>query len=74
MSIIYGYINTSDLDSVSNLILDENTSCNPDGSLTKIKWNSPTPQAISNVVYIEMTRAEAMDYYKNPSNGWNPNV
>jgi hypothetical protein len=74
MSIIYGYINTADLDSVSNLILDENTSCNPDESLTKIKWNSPTPQAIADVVYAEMTQAEAMTYYKNPDNGWVPSV
>jgi hypothetical protein len=74
MNIIYGYIDTSDLASVNDLILDGNTSCNPDESLTKIKWNSPTPQAIADVVYAEMTQAEAMTFYKNPDNGWVPVV
>lgn len=72
MSITYGYLDTVDVPSISDLILDVNTSTNIAGNLTKIKWNSPTPQAIADLVYDEMTQTEAMAYYKNPVNGWVP--
>ena len=74
MSIIYGYLDTDQVASIHHLILDHGTSTNLDGSLTKIKWDSPTPQAIANLVYIEMTQAEAVAYYKNSDNGWVPVV
>jgi len=72
MSVVYGYLDTEDVPLVNELILDVNTSTNLTGDLTKIKWYSPTPTAIADVVYAEMDRPTAMAYYKNPENGWVP--
>jgi len=72
MTIIYGYLDTDKVSSIHDLILDVNTSTNLAGDLSKIKWDSPTPQAIADLVYAQMTNAEAMAYYKDPTNGWTP--
>jgi hypothetical protein len=74
MSIIYGYLDTIEVPYIHHLILDYGTTTNIDGSLTKVKWNSPTPQELADLVYVEMTQAEAMAFYKNPDNGWVPVV
>jgi hypothetical protein len=74
MSIIYGYLDTDKYSSIFDLIIDKNVEpdTNIDGTLCKAKWNSPTPQAIADVVYVEVDRATAMAYYKTPGNGWVP--